>query len=362
MKIEDILSKLISYPTLSSNKEAQIKAFDWIEKKLKSLALYIKRLEYNRVSSLIITTKRTKKPILWLAAHIDVVSASPHLFNPRIKDGRLYGRGAFDMKFAPACYIKLLKDLGPTLGDYNFGVMLTADEELGGWKGTKRLLEKGYISQVCLLPDGGKNWQIERSAKGVWHLHFISIGKSAHGAKPWKGRNAIVRLSKFLLDLSTAFPEDKYHKQATMNIGKIQGGRFINQVPDLAEAFVDIRFPDELSRRRIERLITNLKRKYRGIKSKTVLETPSYRVDFKNKYLKMFMKIVKDKTGITMQPVDSHGTSDGRFFASKGIPVILTRPKGGGHHTEKEWIDIKSLNLFYSVLKEFTQRVSRVKE
>jgi len=49
----------------------------------------------------------------------------------------------------------------------------------------------------------------------------------------------------------------------------------------------------------------------------------------------------------------SHGSSDARFFLEKGIPAILIRPVGGNLHSEKEWIDIKSLEVFYEVLKEF---------
>ena len=55
------------------------------------------------------------------------------------------------------------------LGDYDFSIAITTDEESGGYYGTQQLLEAGYNPKVCILPDGGDNWQMQISSKGYIH-------------------------------------------------------------------------------------------------------------------------------------------------------------------------------------------------
>jgi len=77
-----------------------------------------------------------------------------------------------------------------------------------------------------------------------------------------------------------------------------------------------------------------------------------------NKYVKDFLEILKEKFKIKPEFTFSHGSSDARFFFEEKIPVILIRPKGGGHHSEKEWIDLESLEKFYLILKSWVMKIS----
>jgi len=125
------------------------------------------------------------------------------------------------MKFAIACYLKLLQNLREDISKYNLGVMITSDEEIGGHNGVKALLDKGYRSKVCFLPDGGREWQFERGAKGAWHLLVESYGKSSHGSRPWQAKNALSQLIDFLNILKKEFTSepcrDKFHYPNTLN-------------------------------------------------------------------------------------------------------------------------------------------------
>jgi len=362
MDLQDILSKLISFKTVTGNKEENIKAFNWIRNQLKNLPVYFTQLEKNNFPSLLITTQRTKKPILWLAGHLDVVSGSEKVFKPYMKGNKLYGRGAFDMKFSIACYIKLFQELKESLKNFNIGIMITTDEEIGGWNGTKYILDHGYLSKVCILPDGGENWRIEKGAKGIWHIKIKSFGKSSHGSRPWLGDNAIFNLINFLRDLSQVFPKEpcknKNHLHSTINISKIQGGKATNQVPDYAEGFVDIRFMNKKDLKKIKRKLNELKRKYRKILIETIAFANNFKSDLKEKYHKIFIEIAKKEFKVDIIPTYSHGSSDARFFAEKKIPTIVIRPKGGGAHSEDEWIDLKDLEKFYNVIKRFVEEVA----
>src|SRR5262249_3930331 len=153
--------------------------------------LHFKHQTFEGHPTLVITTKDTMTPDIFLVAHIDVVPAPKSLYQPRIESNKMYGRGAYDMKMAIACYILLLHELKEWLGEKNIGLMLTSDEEIGGMQGVKRLLEAGYSSKVAFLPDGGFNWNFEEEAKGVLQIKIAARGKSSHSSRPWLGENAI---------------------------------------------------------------------------------------------------------------------------------------------------------------------------
>lgn len=359
----DILKKLISFETTPNNFQEKKNAIFWIKKRLSKFPLYFRYFEFSRHPSLVILTKKTKTPFVWLAGHIDVVPGSKGLFRSRIRGRKLIGRGAFDMKFAIACYLRLCEELNKELEKYNFGIMITSDEEIGGFYGTKKILEKGYSGKICFLPDGGSNWQFELQAKGILQLKVESLGKSVHSSRTWEGQNAIENLILFLADVKKIFskiPQNiKNHWHPTLNIGKIEGGKAINQVPDFCQAFLDIRYPSNFNIRSFEEELQKLKKIYPKIKIKKFLTGNFYFIDPKNEYLKIFSQITKEKFKIKTGFSLSHGSSDGRFFFQKKIPTILIKPKGGNHHADNEWIDIRDLERFYEVLLSFVKKVSQ---
>lgn len=362
MKLEQILRILIQFKTVTVDQKQNEECLRWIQRAVKNLPVYTKFIFKNSFPSLVITTKKTKSPIVWLVAHIDVVPGSSRVFMPKKQGDRLLGRGTFDMKFAAACYIKLLQELGDELSKYNLGVMLTTDEEVGGKNGVKALLGQGYRSKLAFLPDGGQDWQIEKAAKGVLQLNVIARGTSAHGSRTWIGKNAIVSLIDFLDMVRNIFPKEPcgndLHWHSTCNVGTIAGGKAINQIPDLASAQLDIRFPTAKEGSLILQKIQRLQRKSPAIRVSIREHEGSYTQNLSLPAVQQFSRIAKEKYGITTSFCFSHGTSDGRFFARKNIPVIMVRPSGGDHHSENEWIDLKNLERFYGVLKDFIGQIS----
>jgi succinyl-diaminopimelate desuccinylase len=360
----NFLKKLISFKTTLNQLNINFLALNWIKNQIKDLPIKINEFNFNGYPSLLIFTQKTKKPILFLVAHIDVVEAPAQMFQPKIKRERLYGRGAFDMKFAIACYLRLLKELKNEIKNYNFGIIVTSDEEIGGFNGVKKILEKGYRAKVCFLPDGGKNWEFPKITKAVWHIKFESYGKTTHGSRPWEGENAILNLILFLENLKKEFKKEpcktKNHFHDTLNIGKIEGGRATNQVPDYAQAFLDIRLTKNEKREKLKKKIKDILKKFPKIKMKNLIFGKGYQISGSNPYFKLFSKIAKEKFKIKTSFCISHGSSDARFFIEKNIPTILIRPRGGGKHSSKEWIDLKDLERFYQVLKVFVQKVAKV--
>lgn len=361
--MKKLLEKLITFKTLSSDHAENNRALTWIVNEVKGLPVHINKYDSNGFPSLTITTKETTKPVIWLQAHLDVVSGSEDTFSPKIINGKLYGRGAFDMKYAIACYIKLFQEINRNLTKYNLGIMITTDEEVGGENGVKFLLGQGLGSKVCFLPDGGQNWEIQKAAKGVLHMSIKSYGKSVHGSRVWEGENAIENLLACLDKLRSGFPGEpcgtKDHFHNTLNIGKMEGGKAANQVADFAEALIDIRYTPDTKKENLLNLIKDATRNFPKITVQEIVSGSSYKIDTENPYVKTFLEIMSKKLNLKPKFIISHGSSDARFFAEKNIPTILTRPTGGGHHSENEWIGLADLERFYKVLMLFVNEVSK---
>lgn len=355
--LETTLKKLVSAKTLSLDHQANQKLLDDIVKELKHLPLFIKRLSFNSFPALVITTRKTKTPKIFLVAHLDVVGGSDMVFEPKRRGQKLFGRGVFDMKFAAASFLVLLKELGAELPKYDFGVIFTTDEELGGQHGMKKIVETGYKAKLAILPDGGEDWTVQKSAKGIYQLKIESFGVSGHGSRPWTGENAIMQLMKFLSQLQSLFITEpcgnKDHDHNTINVARIAGGAETNKIPDYAEVQVDIRVSAKSSVKEIRGRVFALAKKYPKITIKQTSTANPYSVDTKNPLFKKFIKLLEFNLGKKVQFINSHGSSDARYLMQYGTTTILLRPIGAGHHTENEWIDLPSLRQFYRILKKF---------
>lgn len=366
MTLTDTLKKLITKRTITGHNAEISSAYDWVEKELAELPLYFKRHEHNGVPSLVITTKKDQKnPKLWLCAHMDVVPGSEHVWTPREENGRLYGRGSWDMKFAIASYMEILKDLGDSLSEYDLGVIIPGDEETGGFNGVKKLLtEDGYRGEAVFLPDGGGTWQFEEAAKGMWAFELVAIGKSVHSSRPWEGDSATKTMSHVLSELY-AVAEDFWldtpeHWHLTCNVGLMSGGRATNQVADEAQVTVDIRSTSEDERKQFEERINSILTKYPTVTRTDKWNESSYGISRDFLLSQSFARIAKEKQAIECGWTKSHGSSDARHFAQFGIPSVLIWPVAGGAHSEEEWIDIADFARFHEVTKEWVKEVASI--
>lgn len=357
-RLEHHLTQLVSHPSVSGDIEANKSIIDYCLTELGKTVDSVDVISINGVPALYASTRNTRKPKLLLQAHLDVVPADPAAFALKEKDGKYLGRGVFDMKFAAACYLTLAEELAGTLQDYDFGIMLTCDEEIGGDNGVGYLLDNGYSADVCLLPDGGDEWRVEATCNAVWLIRLTSQGVTAHGSRPWEGQNAIASLVKALNEIQSVFGELKRGRNS-ITISQIHGGTAINQVPESAEATVDMRFLDaeqhEAFKQTVKAIIDNHKL---GID--VIADTTAGNIDMKNPRVIDFLLVAERIHGQPLGTTHSLGASDGRFFAEKNIPAIIVRPHGGGHHSAIEWIDKIELHKFYEVIKAYVTETTKV--
>jgi succinyl-diaminopimelate desuccinylase len=349
-EIIDLTKELIRFKSMHSQPQEIERCAAFIEDYLKDANLTYRRLDRNRIPSLLVTRPDGYVPIL-LMSHIDVVDAADPLFEPRQQDGKLYGRGSLDDKYAVALSLVLLKEhisqlkqADKTQSDLVCGILITGDEEIGGVNGAQAALQE-LKADFCIALDGGGLEKIVVKEKGILQLKLVARGKAAHGARPWLGANAIEKLIddyqkiKKMFDRSTP---DHWHR--TMNFSCFQAGKSVNQVPDLAEARFDIRYTEH---DQIDDLVAQMRR---AIQSELMVEKkePLF-VGGESPYLDLLLSIARD-TELGFE----HGASDARFLSNFGIKGIVWGADGDSSaHSEDEHVNIESIARLYTLLDRF---------
>lgn len=353
-EIQTLAQKLISIPTVSSNSEALDQALKICKKELANFN--VKEYEIEGIKSLLFynTESIPQKFKIILNGHLDVVEASKHQYKPIQKNGKLYGRGAYDMKTAVAVMIYIFKNLANKV-NYPLGLQLVTDEEVGGFKGTKYQIERGIRADFVIAGEN-TDLKINHKSKGVIWLKIKTQGKSAHGAYPWLGENAIWKMNKILSAIEKDFPiPSKEVWETTINLSKIEtNNTSYNKVSADCTAYLDIRYiPKD-----IDRIITKIKKIVQNMADiEITLQEPTHNTNEANPYIKILVKSINSVTKDKPELVYKHGASDIRHFNKVDIDGITFGPKGEGHHSDNEWVDLKSVNEYYQILFTFLNQI-----
>ncbi len=350
------LKKLVSFETISGNIEANSKALDYVQSLLNP-KVFVKRVKNKNAEILIANNSGSNSPDVGYMVHMDVVSANQSQFSMIQKGDRLIGRGTSDMKFSIPLGVSLLNELITKKSKLKFSLVLTTDEEVGGFDGGAFLAENLKFRPKCLLvPDGGDNLTFVEKAKGVCQVLIESKGSPAHASRPWMGKNAIDPLAKLSSELLKIYGKNSKREtwNTTMNIGQIQGGISTNQVCAEASLKLDFRYPETDSINNIVNVVSTLAKKIEpGLKISTMSTGLPTFTDRKDPIVQKFLSCMKLTYGKPIVIDKTYGASDARHFAKYNIPVLMMKPMGGEIHSENEWISIRSSMKFYDGLVLF---------
>lgn len=348
--IKYYLEKLINFYPVSSNQQSVLELLEYMAKELEAVGLEGKILTYNGVHSLYAHSKDLKHSRLLLQGHIDVVSTDDNSFAEQ--EGNYYGRGTYDMLFATACYLQLFNELKDVLPKMDIAIMLSGDEELGGFNGVQPFLEDGYTTDVCILPDAGVGLgSLNVGAKGTYTCDVRINGRSHHGSRPWEGDGAAIKLVHFLEELNQTF-DTTDQNNSTMTVSVLKAGDVENRGPAYADATLDIRYKNKQDLENIKVNLEKYMTKYDG-EFTDIRQGDDYQLDTSHPDVKAFLDLYQKHTGKEIQLTRAHGSSDARFFSAKEMPVIMLRPDGGGAHGDIEWVSKESIDKFYALLKEY---------
>ncbi len=187
--------------------------------------------------------------ILAFNAHLDTVGAyemGERAFQPVVQDGRLYGRGAADMKGALGCFVAALEILAKVNPPLRGQVLLTAViGEEGPPSGTKYLLQHGFHADGVIVGEASE-CRLFIGQRGGQFVRLKTTGRSGHGSMPDSGVNAIqhmVRLLASIQEMTLFKREEAPYGSPTCSIGTVRGGVRTNVIPEECEATLDVRLP-----------------------------------------------------------------------------------------------------------------------
>jgi len=301
---------------------------------------------------------RIKQHVL-LAPHLDTVNGAERQFRPKTKNGRLYGRGACDTKGSVAAMLTALCEVsqsGPRPAATEIVLAGLIDEEDS--QAGSRALARGRFKANLAIVGEPTCLKLITAHKGSTWLRLETTGKSAHGARPELGDNAVHAMARIVHLLETEYALELTRRRhcvlgpATISVGVISGGTQPNIVPDRCTILVDRRTLPGESGANVCSEIQHLLHKH-GLKATCgddrhapclPLET-----DHRTPLVAEFLRQLK-QTG----PAGVDYFCDAAVLAGGGIPSVVFGPGSIDQaHTQDEWISLTELNQAKALLVQF---------
>ncbi len=264
MEATDILRNLIKFDTYEDKENEQI--INYIQKLLQQ-----KGFKVNYKSKCLVMSIKDDCKIGFLGHTDTVQSGCDWKYNPlelTQVGNKLYGLGTCDMKGGIAGILKAVLDIDWKNLNYGIKLFFTYDEEIGfgGIKEINNLNIKIPNTMIIVEPT---NNEIMAGSKGLLEFKIEFKGKSAHSSNPQKGINAIEACMSFICELKEFYnklkleTDDRFEiPYTTMNIGKIDGGKSINIVPNSCIVYIDFRVINNKHQSTIIKEVSKLKDKY----------------------------------------------------------------------------------------------------
>jgi glutamate carboxypeptidase len=264
----------------------------------------------------------------------------------RIRDGRAYGPGVYDMKSGIVCglwAVRALQALGiQPASPVRF--FLNSDEETASVAFRQELrAEARRARAVLVLEPAAAGGALKTSRKGVGEFRITVRGRSAHaGINPEAGVNAISELARQLLRIEALA---RPRRGLTLTVGTIEGGTRPNVVPEYASARVDVRILRLNDREAIERKVRGLKPIHP--QARLVIEGGVNRPPMERRRAAALYRRARElgrQMGMNIQEASSGGGSDGNFTAALGVPTLDgLGGVGDGAHAAHEHVILSEL-------------------
>ena len=373
MTVIDIAKELIAFDTSGPPTKEQPCA-QWIKDFLEDIGFEaeLQVVEKDR-ANVIGKIGRGKGPGLVLSGHIDVVLAGdPSLwkvtgpFEPVVKDGRLYGRGACDMKGPDACILQAVKELAKESYKRQLSVVFTAGEDTGGWYVTKVIEEKKITTADAMygvIPEPSM-MEIIPVHKGSGGAEVLIHGRAAHSSKPELGINANQKAADYLYalrGLQSKLDETRHPLlgPTTVECTMMTGGFKSNIIPDQARLNLNFRLipqhkDPKVSRKWFEDMIASLSSKDPEFKAELTRHGASEPLDVPLD--SQIVKTLRDILGTRI--VGAPYYTEAVNYTKAGIPTVICGPGSIDQaHTPDEYVSLEQLELGLSTFKEAVKRI-----
>jgi len=379
----DLLSGLIKIPALGPKNggPGESEKAGWLRKYCEKHGFKVEQYDAPDPSvpsgkrpNLVVRAKgKSSKRTLWIMSHIDVVPPGAEKdwtvtrpFEPKLVDGKLYGRGSEDNGQSLAASFWALKSLqeeGQT-PTFDVALLFVADEETGSDLGLQWLIdthpELFRKDDLILVPDGGdvKGEKIEVAEKTILWFKFIVTGKQCHGSMPYLGTNAhrAAAILTVLLDdeLHKAFPDKDplfVPPESTFEPTKHESNvPNINTIPGTETFYFDTRVIPKYKPEAVLKVVDACMRKVEksnGVKVERVLEqnAPAAPPTSPDAEIVRRMKLALKDLRPKLKPV-VYGVGGGTvaaIFRRKGFPAVVYGTYDELAHAPNEYAVVKNI-------------------
>jgi succinyl-diaminopimelate desuccinylase len=307
-------------------------------------------------------------PVLCFAGHTDVVPAGPREdwgsdpFVPEIRDGRLYGRGAADMKSGLAAMVVAAERFTARHPDHcgTLAFLLTSDEEGPSVDGTRRVIEtleaRGERIDWCVIGEPSSHEvlgdTIKVGRRGSLSGRLTVHGTQGHVAYPQLADNPVHRFAPALAELAATHWDagDEYFQPTGFQVSNIAAGTGApNVIPGELKARFNLRFSTEQTVETLQRAVAAILDRHGldytlewFVSGQPFLTPPGALTD-------LVRRAVREVTGREPVASTTGGTSDGRFIAPTGAQVVELGVVNATIHKVDEHVDVADIEVLARV-------------
>ncbi|NBB91958.1 MAG: succinyl-diaminopimelate desuccinylase [Gammaproteobacteria bacterium] len=310
-------------------------------------------------------------PHLMLVGHTDVVPPGPEAnwtsppFEPDVRAGALYGRGAADMKSSVAAFVLALETFLAEHPDHagTISLLLTSDEEGPARHGVRAVLpvleERGMMPEACLVGEPSSREHlgdvIRIGRRGSIQGRLSVKGLQGHTAYADPGDNPVHRAAPLLAELgSLSFDDgDAFFPPTRLQVSNVRAGTGADNVtPGELEVWFNLRNNPNSTAETLEGRLKALIARH---------DPGPWALDWRvsgepfgpagGPLPEIVRSACRRVLGIDPQPDTGGGTSDGRFFGPRGIPVVELGPVNATIHQVDEHVSLEDLVLLPAVYR-----------
>ena len=344
-----LLEKLIRTRPVTSD-PARVNAASAIMRDyLESHGVFCRVEEFAGRHILYASNRESGTPEIILNSHLDVVPATEDQFEPVVRDGKLFGRGACDCLGNAVCLAEILLK-----ANAHVAAVFSADEEAGG-ETTKHMVDLGYTAKhAVLILDSGDDPTIIYEQKGVLVVHLTAKGRDGHAAYPWKCENPIDKLmsgyAKFREKWRNPASDDDWRN--SMSACMMSAGTAPNQIPGEASMTINFRLVDEASRDVILRDLAETT----GCEVTLGEDIPPVSFDRDHPVFLTLQRVLSEhvRGGNEIIPLARIcGATDSRHWRVLGIPVPVLGVTGANEHSANEYVVLDSIGRYADGIVKF---------
>jgi acetylornithine deacetylase/succinyl-diaminopimelate desuccinylase family protein len=291
---------------------------------------------------------------LMLNAHMDTVGVTGMTdpFVPRLEGGRLYGRGAQDMKGSLAASMLVTAEAARRGLSGDVILAAVADEEVAS-VGTEAVA-RSLRADAAIVTEP-TDMTVAVAHRGFVHLEIATTGRAAHGSRPDLGIDAIAKMGSVLVGVEKldrrlrASPTHRYVGSGSVHASLVEGGQEYSSYPARCVVQAERRtIPGESVELAVSEIQEILDRAaaadddFNG-EVRALASRDPFEVEADADVVTTVRRCAAQVMGAEPEVVGVSFWADSALLATAGIPTVVFGPRGEGLHSEVEWVDVASL-------------------